>query len=150
MFWKPAQPMEPRAPRPRALHPKRRPPAPSAASSAHIDSAHTDYVGANAFVGPASEASISSAPIPAKTTRQLNSSIIGSLLPSFLNDLSVMDLSIVETKCLPRLSARSTSGFPTGAVYHYGLDAFPILKEDSPLRHQNQPPEGSRPLRRRY
>jgi hypothetical protein len=29
-------------------------------------------------------------------------------------------------------------------------DAPPISKEDSPLRHQNQPPDGSRPLRRRY
>ena len=37
-----------------------------------------------------------------------------------------------------------------GPIYNYGLDAFPIVKEDSPLRHQNQPPEGSRPLRRRY
>jgi hypothetical protein len=30
------------------------------------------------------------------------------------------------------------------------IAAFPILKEDSPLRHQNQPPDGSRPLMRRY
>jgi hypothetical protein len=37
-----------------------------------------------------------------------------------------------------------------GTIYNYGLDAFPILKEDSPLRHQNQPPDGSRPLMRRY
>jgi hypothetical protein len=29
-------------------------------------------------------------------------------------------------------------------------DAFPILKQDSPLRHQNQPPDGARPLIRRY
>jgi hypothetical protein len=29
-------------------------------------------------------------------------------------------------------------------------DAFPISKGDSPLRHQNQPPDGTRPLRRRY
>jgi hypothetical protein len=35
-------------------------------------------------------------------------------------------------------------------IYNYGLDAFPILKEDSPLRDQNQPPDGARPLRRRY
>ena len=34
-----------------------------------------------------------------------------------------------------------------GTIYNYGLDAFPILKEDSSLRHQNQPPEGTRPLR---
>ena len=27
---------------------------------------------------------------------------------------------------------------------------FPTLNEDSPLRHQHQPPDGSRPLRRRY
>src|SRR5580700_6971912 len=91
MFSKPAQPREPRAPRPRPLHPKRRPPAQSAASSALIDSAHIDYVGANAFVGPASETSISSAPHPA-TTRHLNPSIIGPLLPSFRTDLSVIDL----------------------------------------------------------
>jgi hypothetical protein len=38
----------------------------------------------------------------------------------------------------------------TGTIYNYGLDAFPILKEDSPVRHQNQPPDGSRPLMRRY
>jgi hypothetical protein len=35
------------------------------------------------------------------------------------------------------------SGLPTTQ------DKFPILKEDSPLRHQNQPPDGSRPLMRR-
>jgi hypothetical protein len=34
----------------------------------------------------------------------------------------------------------------SGTIYNYGLDAFPILKEDSPLRHQNQPPDGTRPL----
>jgi hypothetical protein len=28
--------------------------------------------------------------------------------------------------------------------------ALPISKEDLPLRHQNQPPNGSRPFRRRY
>jgi hypothetical protein len=27
--------------------------------------------------------------------------------------------------------------------------AFPISKGDSPLRHQNQPPDGTAPLRRR-
>jgi hypothetical protein len=37
-----------------------------------------------------------------------------------------------------------------GTIYDHGLDAFPILKEDSPLRHQNQPPDGTRPLRRIY
>ena len=37
-----------------------------------------------------------------------------------------------------------------GTIYNYGLDAFPIVKEDSPLRHQNQPPDGTRLLRRRY
>ena len=31
----------------------------------------------------------------------------------------------------------------------YGQDAFPILKENSPVRHQNQPPDGTRSLRRR-
>jgi hypothetical protein len=30
------------------------------------------------------------------------------------------------------------------------LDAPPISKEDSPLRHQNQPPDGTTPLMRRY
>jgi hypothetical protein len=29
-------------------------------------------------------------------------------------------------------------------------DAFPIAKGESPFRHQNQPPDGSRPLMRRY
>jgi hypothetical protein len=37
-----------------------------------------------------------------------------------------------------------------GTIYNYWPDAFPILKEDSLVRHQNQPPDGSRPLMRRY
>jgi hypothetical protein len=36
-----------------------------------------------------------------------------------------------------------------GVIYNYGPDAFPIFKEDSPLRYQNQPPDGTRPLKRR-
>lgn len=37
-----------------------------------------------------------------------------------------------------------------GSICNYGLDALPMLKEDSPVQHQNQPPDGTRPLRRRY
>src|ERR1700683_2236525 len=93
MFWRPAQPMEPRAPPPRVLHPRRRPPAQSAASSAHID-----HVGADAFVPQERSEDVVGADL-SEDTGQLNPSMNGSLLPSLRNDLSVVAIFLQLQGC---------------------------------------------------
>ncbi len=74
--------------------------------------------------------------------------VVRAVNPSYRNG-SQLVLPMIENT----IAAANDSGariLLPGTIYNYGLDAFPILKEDSPLRHQNQPPDGSRSLRRRY
>jgi hypothetical protein len=75
--------------------------------------------------------------------------IVSAVNPLGYRNWSQLVLPMIEKTIA---AAKDRGAYPTTRddLQLYGLDALPILKEDSPLRHQNQPPDGSSPLRRRY
>ena len=63
---------------------------------------------------------------------------------------SIVDFAVLGMSPTIFLSSRYRKSVTTRRGPATTPDAFPISKGDSPLRHQNQPPDGSTPLRRRY